>query len=143
MFFFANKCPHCKQKGHKVENDTMIPHVKDISRMGDGGYSYCQNSNCDVVYFRGEEVFTTTMVNKEIGFKHSASDSAAVCFCYNYPKSELYNDALIDKINIRIENYGNRCDIRSPSGRCCIKAIEAMQKEKKEEELHDIFEGDH
>lgn len=139
MFFFSEKCPSCRQKGSKVENDTMIHHVKDISKMGDGGYSYCSNPQCEVVYFRNEEIFTTRMINKEIGFKYSASEMAAVCFCYNYPKSELYDDTLIDKINIRIDNYGNRCDIRSPDGKCCIKEIKKMQKEKKEEELHDIF----
>ena len=139
MFFFSEKCPQCRQKGHKVENDTMIHHVKDISKMGDGGYSYCSNPQCDVVYFRNEETFTTRMINKEIGFKYSASEQATVCFCYNYPKSELYDDTLIDKINIRIDNYGNRCDIRNPNGKCCIKEIKKMQKEKKEEELHDIF----
>lgn len=139
MFFFAGKCPHCQQKGQKVDNDTMIHHVRDISKMGDGGYSYCANPQCDVVYFRNKEIFTTSMINKEIGFKQSASDSAAVCFCYSYPKSELYDDSLVDKINIRIDNYGSRCDLRNPGGKCCIRQIREMQKEKKEEELHDIF----
>ena len=139
MLFFSAKCPACNQKGQKVENDTMIHHVKDISKMGDGGYSYCSNPQCNVVYFRDKELFTTDMINKEIGFKNSSSDQGAVCFCYNYTKSVLYDDALVDKINIRIDNYGSRCDLRSPSGKCCIKEIKKMQKEKKEEELHDIF----
>jgi len=141
MFFFSDKCPNCNQKGQKVENDTIIHHVKDISKMGDGGYSYCSNPHCDVVYFRDKEIFTTAMINKEIGFKDTSSDFGAVCFCYNYSKLELYNDSLIDKINIRIDTYGSRCDLRNPSGKCCIKQIKQMQKEKKEEELHDIFKG--
>ena len=139
MLFFSAKCPNCNQRGHKVENDTMIHHVKDISKMGDGGYSYCSNPQCNVVYFRDKETFTTDMINKEIGFKQSSSDHGAVCFCYNYTKSVLYDDSLIDKINIRIDNYGSRCDLRNPSGKCCTKEIKKMQKEKKEEELHDIF----
>ena len=139
MIFFSDKCPACGKKGRKVNNETMIHHVKDISKMGDGGYSFCGNRQCNTVYFRGEETFTTHMVNKEIGLKDASSPQGAVCYCYNYPKSELYDDSLIDKINIRIDNYGSRCDLRNPNGRCCIKEIKKAQQEKKEEELHDIF----
>jgi len=139
MIFFSNKCPVCGDRGHKVENDTMIHHVKDISKMGDGGYYFCPNRECDIVYFRDKETFSVHMINKEIGIKESSSMQAAVCYCYNYQKSELYDEALIEKINIRIDNYGSRCDLRNPNGRCCVKEIKYAQKEKKEEELHDIF----
>jgi len=117
----------------------MILHVKDISKLGDGNYSFCYNPMCSVVYFLGDQVFTTKMVNKEIGLKDDSSQKGAICYCYNYPKAELYDEALIDKVNIRIENYGSRCDLRNPSGKCCIKEIKSLQKKKKEEELHDIF----
>ncbi len=139
MFFFSDKCPLCGTKGHRVESDKMIHHVKDISKMGDGNYSFCPCPECDVVYFLDEETFTTKMINKEIGLKDSSSQKGAICYCYNYPKSELFDDSIVDKINIRIENYGSRCDLRNPSGRCCLKDIKKMQKQKKEEELHDIF----
>lgn len=139
MFFFSDKCPQCSHKGHRVENDKMILHVKDISKLGDGNYSFCYNPMCSVVYFLGDQVFTTKMVNKEIGLKDDSSQKGAICYCYNYPKAELYDEALIDKVNIRIENYGSRCDLRNPSGKCCIKEIKSLQKKKKEEELHDIF----
>ena len=139
MFFFSEKCPNCGHKGTKVENDTMIHHVKDISKIVDGTYSFCHTPQCDIVYFCNKDTFTTSMVNKEIGFKDAASEQGAVCFCYNYLKSELYDESLIDKINIRIDNYGSRCDLRNPTGKCCLKDIKRLQKEKKEEELHDIF----
>lgn len=139
MLFFSDKCPSCGHKGTKVENDTLIHHVKDISKIMDGSYSFCRTPQCNVVYFCDKETFTTSMVNKEIGIKDDASDQGTVCFCYNYLKSELYNESLVDKINIRIDNYGSRCDLRNPTGKCCLKDIKRMQKEKKEEELHDIF----
>ena len=139
MHFFQDKCPKCGTKGIRVEGDTMIHHVKDISKINDVFYSYCQNPKCDVVYFHNNELFTTDMINKEIGAKDHSSDQAIVCYCYNYPKSELYEISLIDKINIRIEYYGNRCDLRNPSGRCCLFDIKKAQKEKKEEELYDLF----
>jgi len=139
MIFFSDKCPSCGHKGTKVENDTLIHHVKDISKIADENYSFCHNPQCNIVYFCDKNTFTTSMINKEIGFKDDASNQAAVCFCYNYLKSELYDKSLIDKINIRIDNYGSRCDLRNPTGKCCLKDIKRLQKEKKEEELHDIF----
>ncbi len=131
--FFSSYCPICGNKGFKVKNDTMIHHVKDISKMGDRGYSFCPNSECNVVYFHGKETFTSSMINKEIGFKDVSSPNGTICYCYNYPRSELYNESVIDKIKIRVENYGSRCDIRNPSGRCCLKDIKRMQKDQKEE----------
>jgi hypothetical protein len=117
----------------------MIHHVKDISQMGDVSYSYCPNPKCNVVYFHNKEVLTTNMINKEIGIKDQSSDRGIICYCYNYLKSELYEKSLIDKINIRIGYYGNRCDLRNPSGRCCLVDIKKVQDEKEEEELYDIF----
>ncbi len=139
MFFFSYRCPICGNKGNKVKNDTMIHHVKDISKMGDRGYFFCSNSECDVVYFQDKETFTINMVNKEIGLKNTSSSQSSICYCYNYPRSELYDESIIDKINIRIENYGSRCDIRNPSGRCCLKDIKHTQKECKEEDRHNVF----
>ncbi len=134
IFFSSYRCPICGSNGNKIKNDTMIHHVKDISKMGDRGYSFCPNSECDVVYFHNKETFTTNMINKEIGLKKNSSPKGIICYCYNYPLSELYDEAIIAKIKIRIENYGSRCDIRNPNGRCCLKEIRCMQKKRKDKE---------
>ncbi len=131
MLFFADKCPSCNLAGHKVSSDTMIHHVKDISRISDAAYYFCSTPECDIVYYSQDDLFTTSMVNKEIGIKSSSSDQALLCYCYNYPKAELVSNSLLDKIKIRIDNFGNRCDLRHPAGRCCmndIKKIVAVQK---------------
>jgi len=124
MFFFVSKCPLCKQKGKKVSSDTVLHHVKDISRISDLGYSYCSTPSCDIVYFNDKETFTSSMLNKEVGAKDYSSQGALVCYCYNYTKLSLDSVGLIDKIQIRIDNYGCRCDTRNPSGSCCIPQIE-------------------
>ena len=117
----------------------MIHHVKDISKIDNVTYSFCSTPECDVVYFHNKQVFTVNMVNKEIGLKISSSDQAVICYCYGYPKSELDDKGLMDKINIRIDNYGSRCDLRHPAGRCCTKDIKKILKERKEEQLDDLF----
>jgi hypothetical protein len=131
MIFFAEKCPLCKKRGTAVEQHTVIHHVKDISKIGSSIYYYCNSSDCDMVYYNKNEQFTTNMINKEIGFKDGSSETATICFCFNYLKSELYKPSIIEKIDIRVGSYGSRCDIRSPSGKCCIKDIKKMQKEYK------------
>ena len=83
------------------------------------------------------------MINKEIGFKDSSSHKALICYCYNYTKSSLDNIGLTDKIQIRINNYGSRCDTRHPSGKCCIPEIKSTIKKKKREiqEKKEILES--
>jgi hypothetical protein len=117
----------------------MIHHVKDISKISGRTYSFCSTPECDVVYFHGEKTFTGNMINKEIGLKSSSSDQAAICYCYGYPKSELGDKSLMNKINIRIDNYGSRCDLRHPAGRCCLKDIKKILQDHKEEQLIDLF----
>lgn len=139
MLFFTNKCPVCGCKGIKVSNESMIHHVKDISKISGGSYSFCSTPSCTVVYFSDEDTFTTSMINKEIGLKDDSSEQGIICYCYHYLKSELYETSIIDKISIRIDNFGCRCDLRNPSGKCCLKDIKKMQKEKREAEQHDLF----
>jgi len=129
MFFIAQKCPNCKIKGSKVQKDTMMHHVKDISRISNVNYLYCSTPECDTIYYGDGEIFTEQMINKEVGLKKNSSPQSAICFCYNYLKTELYEPSVIKKINIRIDNYGSRCDLRSPSGECCLKYIKKIQKE--------------
>jgi len=141
MFFFVSKCPLCRQKGKKVSSDTVLHHVKDISRISDKGYYYCSTPSCDIIYFNDKETFTSSILNKEVGAKDYSSQGALVCYCYNYTKLSLDTVGLIDKIQIRIDNYGSRCDIRNPSGQCCIPQIEeaiiqkAVPKHKKRERI--------
>ncbi|MEA3419138.1 MAG: hypothetical protein U9Q90_07025 [Campylobacterota bacterium] len=139
MFFLGDKCPSCQQRGQKVTGDSMIHHVKDISKIDNVTYSFCSTPECDVVYYYSKQTFTTNMVNKEIGLKSSSSDQGTICYCYGYPKSELEDKSLMDKISIRIDNYGNRCDLRHPAGRCCLKDIKKILKDRKEENLNDLF----
>ena len=131
MFTLFAKCPSCKKVGSKVGNNTILQHVKDISKIGKGTYYYCHTCGCDVVYYSKEEIFNTHMINKEIGFKDKSSHDATICFCYNYLKDEMLEPALEGKINIRMNNYGSRCDLRNPSGQCCLKDIKKIQKEYK------------
>lgn len=130
MFFFTSKCPLCKQKGQKVNSETMLHHVKDISKISDSSYFYCSTSSCDIVYFNDGEIFNTSMLNKEVGLKDSSSQQALVCYCYNYSKSSLDTNGLSEKIQIRMDNYGSRCDSRHPSGDCCLPQIKQIIYEK-------------
>ena len=130
MFFSTSKCPLCKQKGQKVNSETMLHHVKDISKISDANYFYCDTPSCDIVYFNSSEVFNTSMLNKEVGLKDISSQQALVCYCYNYSKSALDTNGLVQKIQIRMDNYGSRCDTRHPSGECCLPQIKQIIKEK-------------
>jgi len=108
----------------------MLHHVKDISKISDATYYYCNSPSCDIVYFNNSEVFNTSMLNKEVGLKDSSSQQALVCYCYNYAKSSLDSVGLAQKIEIRMNNYGSRCDTRHPAGECCLPAIKEIIHKK-------------
>lgn len=131
MFFKVEGiCPKCSTKGKSVALNKMIIHVNDISKV-DGNIEHyvCKNSSCDVVYFNIKSNFLVNDINKEIGYKDSASTNGAVCYCYGVKKSEL-NDSTIEMIESKMELVPRSCGTRNPYTVCCVGEIKKMLKAK-------------
>lgn len=128
IFKAQGQCPRCAQKGKNVALKKMKHHVDDISFLRDEfDYYICKNESCDIVYFSIVSEFSTQQLNKEVGYKKSASDSANICYCYNIKKSDL-NEHTLGFIETKMEEYPSSCGIRNPYGVCCTGAIKKMQK---------------
>ena len=128
IFKAQGQCPRCAQKGKKIALKKMRNHVDDISFLRDEfDYYICKNESCDMVYFSIVSEFTTFELNKEVGYKNSASNNANICYCYNLKKQDL-NEYTIGFIETKIEEYPSACEERNPYASCCLGAIKKMQK---------------
>ena len=86
------------------------------------GYYFCDDPRCDVVYFgRDDSVITTSALRTPVGVKQK-SNNATLCYCFGITLSAFIADPKL-KVFVAKKTKEKQCacDIRNPSGRCCLK----------------------
>jgi len=93
-------------------------------------YWLCRELGCEVVYF-GEDAtaLTASDMNVAPGFK-SRSPEALVCYCFQYRRGEIEAELLADghtsipdRITAEVQAGNCACEVRNPTGRCCLGEV--------------------
>lgn len=139
------RCPVCATPGDPVAIRTLYHQVasEHILRIERRGYWFCNSPQCGVVYF-GEkgEPFRIQEVREIVTAKLSG-DTFPVCYCFGFNsdyirrmsrKSDL--PAVSQIIRDLISNGMCECEIRNPSGKCCLGAVVAVEKQSEATEEH-------
>lgn len=123
-------CPVDGQSCRSVELRTILHHLKrpHANRLATQGYYFCDNSECDVVYFGQDgSVIARHDVRNEVGQK-SRSPDRIICYCFGITEREVLDEMEDQRSSsakefvveqTRLHNCA--CDVRNPSGRCCLK----------------------
>ncbi|MBL4692041.1 MAG: hypothetical protein JKY92_01780 [Magnetovibrio sp.] len=85
-------------------------------------YFFCEDPNCDVVYF-SDTGWTAhqAQVRTPIGVK-DASAAAVLCYCFGVTRADVKKDPAIKAFVLaQTKQRQCACEIRNPSGRCCLK----------------------
>lgn len=123
-------CPADGQSCRSVELRTVLHHLKrpHANRPKTQGYYFCDNNECDVVYF-GQDGYVITRhdVRNEVGQK-SRSPDRVICYCFGITEREVLDEMEHQRSNsarefvieqTRLHNCA--CIVRNPSGKCCLK----------------------
>lgn len=82
-------------------------------------YYYCDDPECDVVYF-GEDntIFTCSDMRLD-----EQSRNTTICYCFDVSVKDLASNKEQCKTFVVEQTKQSTCDceIRNPSGRCCLK----------------------
>jgi len=117
-------CPINHEDYVAVSNKTILHHLKSPwkNKLSKEQYYFCDDPDCDVVYFGlSGSIICKAELRTVVGRKE-VSDEALVCYCFGVSKS-------LAKQNLDIKTYVMQqtkekncaCDVRNPSGRCCLK----------------------
>lgn len=133
---YATEIPgtaHCPADGRscrRVELRTVLHHLKrpHANPPTTQGYYFCDNQECDVVYFGQDgSVITRNDVRSEVGQK-SRNPDRIVCYCFDITEEEVLGEMAhqssrpVKEFVIEQTRLHNcACDVRNPSGRCCLK----------------------
>jgi len=83
---------------------------------------FCRDPDCEVVYF-GEDnsVILKTELRTEVGIKDK-SEQAMICYCFGVTHAAASRSPHIKAFVIeQTRNQLCACEIRNPSGKCCLK----------------------
>jgi len=145
----ATECPKCGKKGKTVKPVTLRALLKDeyaaevavpeqlncesgcTPSKGSTGWRFCDSPECDVVYF-GEQngvTFTKDQLSVSVGVKEKTGERP-LCYCFGHSVATItaelrtkgQSDALED-IRRKMKDPGCSCEVKNPSGSCCLGAV--------------------
>ena len=132
-------CPSCGKKGKPVAVLTVKNLVRDHTRVPTSvSYSFCRTTECDVVYFSDQALFRKPDLKVRVGIKETA-DPVSLCYCFDYSREDVRRDietsgvtTILDDIRAEVQGGFCACEVKNPSGACCLGDItRAIQEAKK------------
>ncbi|NOR43489.1 MAG: hypothetical protein GQ572_09145 [Gammaproteobacteria bacterium] len=117
------KCPVNGKQYAWVSDKTILLHIKEPwswdSKKQD--YYFCEDPECDVVYFgEDESIITKSAVRTVVGIKEK-SDNALICYCFGVTRRASTDSQIKSFVIKNTKDHTCACEIRNPSGRCCLK----------------------
>lgn len=117
-------CPANDQLYIEVEKKTILQHIISPweKPLTEEKYYFCEDPNCDVVYFGlNSSVIKQHELRTQVG-KKSYSNDALICYCFGVSKSQAKEDSNIKQyVTEQTKNHNCSCEVKNPSGRCCLK----------------------
>ena len=134
----ASLCPGCGEKSKAVSTLTVKSLVRDHTRVAAAGsYRFCRSQECEVVYFNEGRVFSEGDLKVRVGIKER-EDPAPLCYCFDYTRADLRRDiqqsgttTIPERIKAEVQAGFCACEVKNPSGRCCLGDIYAAIREAK------------
>ncbi|MFQ5525001.1 MAG: (2Fe-2S)-binding protein [Thermoanaerobaculia bacterium] len=92
-------------------------------------FRLCFDAECDIVYYGSAgAVLTAGDLNAQPGFKQRGD--GLVCYCFLHRKSDIARQLeetgrtdVFESIKSEVEAGNCACEVRSPSGKCCLGEV--------------------
>lgn len=124
------ECPRCSKRMKPVERIVLMHQVAAPRNqtIPSDQFFFCSSSDCPVVYFSNSGfVIETAEMRGEVGLK-STDENRMICYCFGITYSRVMEEieqtghsaskAFVVE-QTKLKNCA--CDIRNPSGKCCLK----------------------
>ena len=124
-------CPVNGQEYKSVGLKTILHHINSPWEWEEKqqGYYFCDDPNCDFVYFGDDDsVITRSEVRTIVGIKEH-NPGALTCYCFGVSHLEAQQHPVIHDFIVRKTKSGFcSCNTSNPSGRCCLKDFPAREE---------------
>ncbi|WP_372741011.1 hypothetical protein [Neptunomonas sp.] len=126
----AAECPSCSNRMKPVKRIVLMHQVTAPlnQTIPSDQFFFCSDADCPVVYFsKAGFVIETAQMRGEVGLK-STDENRMICYCFDITYSRVMEEieqtghsaskAFVVE-QTKLKNCA--CDIRNPSGKCCLK----------------------
>ncbi len=130
-------CGHCGETGRAVSRQTVAHHVKSekLSCVNRDEYKFCSSPKCAVVYYSTSgESFTVDDVRESITAKTEGNERP-LCYCFGFTEgfarreiAQTGESSVSRQVSQFIKEKLCSCEIRNPSGVCCLGEINKTVK---------------
>ena len=122
----ALPCPGCGEVGVTVKCRTVAA-VTSASLPPHQGLRLCRTKSCPLAYYgdAGARIPASSLALLPL-FK----GGDVVCFCFLRRASEMVDggrERVLDEIAARVRAGDCSCDLRNPSGKCCLGEIRRLE----------------
>lgn len=132
----ARACGSCATEGRPIRTLTVKSLVRDHTRVcPDAEYWLCRSQGCDVVYFSAKDTFRKQDLKVRVGFKEQ-QNPIPLCYCFDYTSTDISRDLALhgetdvpEKIKEEIQRGFCACEVKNPSGQCCLGDVYRAVKE--------------
>jgi len=135
----ALTCPVDGKKGQSVDAETLRHLVKKerVQEIKDAGYYFCKALDCNTVYYHPEsgQTFEKLDLTVRVGLKET-EDPVWVCYCFDISKKMIAEEIEStgqstsgNRIRQEVADKNCECEIKNPSGRCCLGEVLSAEKE--------------
>jgi hypothetical protein len=111
-----------------------------VPEIGGEPYSFCRTSQCDVVYFSNSHAskrFRKTDLKVRVGIKET-DDPIPLCYCFGHTAASIREEieqtgtsTVVESIRRDIQAGRCQCEIRNPSGKCCLAEVTSAVRKAK------------
>ena len=122
-------CPRCDSRGQSVAWRTVAA-LTNVAVPPRQNFWLCRDADCDVVYFGDAgSCLGLSDLRVEPGFKASSKDHL-VCYCFLYRRADIETElrkasksTVFDRIQEEVKARNCVCDVRNPTGLCCLREV--------------------
>lgn len=134
----AARCPASGSEGKRVDRTTVAALAKGRVPPRQE-FRLCRDAKCEIVYYGSAgTVLTMSDLNVRPGFKEGSE--GLVCYCFLHTEADMARQLgetgktdVFESIKQEIEAGNCACEVRNPSGKCCLgevqEAIRGLEKE--------------
>jgi hypothetical protein len=106
-------------------------------------YYFCDSSDCEVVYFPLDPeapFFRRADLMVRVGAKE-IEDPLPICYCFGFTRQDIWDEigstgksTLAKRITAEVEAGRCACEVRNPSGKCCLGDVTRATKDRLSQE---------
>ncbi|MDH5407737.1 MAG: hypothetical protein OEY00_03915 [Gammaproteobacteria bacterium] len=124
-------CPVNGKPYGRVERKTLLHHLNKPWQKSivEQAWYFCDSPDCDVIYFgQDNTTFTQADVRTPVGQKLHQPERT-LCYCFDVQQQDCDSQLKQARQFVVEQTKSGSCDceIRNPSGRCCLKDIPKLK----------------